>query len=255
MSRERATRRSPPPTRVAVRATTALVACLATIATALASSAQDAIPTVSVGIDTVPSQLIELSKLSDAEPGTGVTRLIFTEKDVAGREYVKSLMSDAGLVIREDAMGNIFGRWVGSEPDLPAVGSGSHADAIPQSGLYDGCLGVIGPIEAIAALKRAGFKPKRSIEALMFTSEEPTRFGISCVGIIIYRGAYFGLYDTSKAAINQYGFWGKFFLGYAVTTVAGLAELKSIILDDLLHRLPPASVPRSMRRSSARARS
>ena len=70
-------------------------------------------------------------------------------------------------------MGNIFGRWVGSEPDLPAVGSGSHADAIPQSGLYDGCLGVIGPIEAIAALKRAGFKPKRSIEALMFTSEEP----------------------------------------------------------------------------------
>ena len=182
MSRERATRRSPPPTRVAVRATTTLVACLATIATALATSAQDAIPTVSVGIDTVPSQLIELSKLSDAEPGTGVTRLIFTEKDVAGREYVKSLMSDAGLVIREDAMGNIFGRWVGSEPDLPAVGSGSHADAIPQSGLYDGCLGVIGPIEAIAALKRAGFKPKRSIEALMFTSEEPTRFGISCVG-------------------------------------------------------------------------
>jgi solute carrier family 25 (adenine nucleotide translocator) protein 4/5/6/31 len=48
-------------------------------------------------------------------------------------------------------------------------------------------------------------------------------FGISCVSIIIYRGAYFGLYDTSKATINKYGFWGKFLLGYAVTTVAGLA--------------------------------
>lgn len=145
-------------------------------------STASAIPMPEVDIDTVPSQLIKLSELSDAEPGTGVTRLIFTDKDVAGRDYVKSLMRDAGLEIREDAMGNIFGRWVGAEPDLPAVGSGSHADAIPQSGLYDGCLGVIGPIEAIASLQRAGFKPKRSIEVLMFTSEEPTRFGISCVG-------------------------------------------------------------------------
>ena len=103
---------------------------------------------------------MKLSEMSDAEPGTGVTRLIFTDQDVAGRNYVKTLMAAAGLVIREDAMGNIFGRWVGSQPDLPAVGSGSHADAIPQSGLYDGCLGVIGPIESIAALKRAGFQPK-----------------------------------------------------------------------------------------------
>ena len=138
MSRERATRRSPPPTRVAVRTTTTLVACLATIATALASSAQDAIPTVSVGIDTVPSQLIELSKLSDAEPGTGVTRLIFTEKDVAGREYVKSLMSDAGLVIREDAMGNIFGRWVGSSPTSPRSGAGRTRTPSPRAGCTTG---------------------------------------------------------------------------------------------------------------------
>ena len=91
-------------------------------------------------------------------------------------------MADAGLEIREDGMGNIFGRWVGSEPHLPAVGSGSHTDAIPQERRYDGTLGVLGPIEAIAALRRAGFTPRRSIEALMFTSEEPTRFGISCVG-------------------------------------------------------------------------
>jgi len=48
-------------------------------------------------------------------------------------------------------------------------------------------------------------------------------FAISCVGIIIYRGAYFGIYDSTRAQIEQYGFWGKFLLGYAVTTVAGLA--------------------------------
>ena len=53
---------------------------------------------------------------------------------------------------------------------------------VTDTGIYDGVLGVVGPIEALAALRRAGFKPKRSLEVLMFTSEEPTRFGISCVG-------------------------------------------------------------------------
>jgi hypothetical protein len=72
------------------------------------------------------------------------------------------------------------------------------SDAIPQSGLYDGCLGVIGPIEAIASLQRAGFKPKRSIEVLMFTSEEPTRFGISCVG-----GGWLPPFTTPFAATKQ----------------------------------------------------
>lgn len=140
------------------------------------------IPTPVVDPATVPAQLVDLAKLSDSELSAGVTRLIFTDSDMAGRAYVRSLMERAGLVVREDAMGNIFGRWVGSQPDLPAVGSGSHIDAIPNSGAYDGTLGVLGPIEAIRALRRAGFKPERSIEVLMFTSEEPTRFGISCVG-------------------------------------------------------------------------
>ena len=152
------------------------------LAFAGAASPEGTIPDVSVDVETLPAQLLELSRLSSAEPSTGVTRLIFTEDDVTARDYVKARMADAGLEIREDAMGNIFGRWVGSEPHLPAVGSGSHTDAIPQSGAYDGTLGVLGPIEAIAALRRAGFTPRRSIEALMFTSEEPTRFGISCVG-------------------------------------------------------------------------
>jgi hypothetical protein len=53
--------------------------------TAAAAAAAAAIPMPVVDIETVPGQLMKLSELSDAEPGTGVTRLIFTEKDVAGR--------------------------------------------------------------------------------------------------------------------------------------------------------------------------
>lgn len=63
-----------------------------------------------------------------------------------------------------------------------AVFTGSHTDAIPLAGAYDGTLGVIGAIAALKALKEAGFKPERPIDALMFTSEEPTRFGLGCIG-------------------------------------------------------------------------
>jgi len=111
-----------------------------------------------------------------------VTRVVFTEADVRGREYVKELCREAGLTIRDDPAGNTFARWEGSDPELAAVGTGSHVDAIPNAGRFDGTVGVLGGLEAIRALRRAGFLPKRSIELLIFTSEEPTRFGIGCLG-------------------------------------------------------------------------
>ena len=60
--------------------------------------------------------------------------------------------------------------------------TGSHCDAIPLAGRYDGTLGVLGGIAAIKGLQEAGFKPQKSIEVLFFTSEEPTRFGLGCIG-------------------------------------------------------------------------
>lgn len=52
------------------------------------------------------------------------------------------------------------------------MATGSHIDAIPNAGKYDGVLGVLGAIEAIRALQAAGFQPKRSIEPIIFTSTE-----------------------------------------------------------------------------------
>lgn len=85
-------------------------------------------------------------------------------------------------------MGNTFFRWVGTEPELPAVATGSHIDAIPHAGMYDGTVGVLGGLEAIRALKRSGLRPRRSIELVLLTSEEPTRFGIGCVGSRLISG-------------------------------------------------------------------
>jgi len=138
-------------------------------------------PQVDLTIDGLVSELMELAKISEAEPPV-VTRVVFSEADMRARTYVKGLCSAAGLRVTEDAIGNTFARWEGSEPELAPIGTGSHIDAIPNAGLYDGCVGVLGGLEAIRVLQKLGFRPRRSIELVIFTSEEPTRFGIGCLG-------------------------------------------------------------------------
>ncbi|OAY55633.1 ureidoglycolate hydrolase [Manihot esculenta] len=156
---------------------------------------------LSVDAQTLQNQIDELSTFSDT-PAPSVTRVLYTEKDVLARRYIKNLLGLSGLSVREDAVGNIFGRWDGSEPELTAVATGSHIDAIPYSGKYDGVVGVLGAIEAINVLKRSGFKPKRSLEVILFTSEEPTRFGISCLGSRLLSGSE-ALAEALKTTVDS----------------------------------------------------
>jgi N-carbamoyl-L-amino-acid hydrolase len=134
-----------------------------------------------IEIDSLIDELKALAQISEAEPPV-VTRIVFSEADLRARAYVKSLCENAWLTVQEDAIGNTFARWHGSEPDLAPIGTGSHIDAIPNAGMFDGTVGVLGGLEAIRSLQRAGFHPRRSIELVVFTSEEPTLFGIGCLG-------------------------------------------------------------------------
>ena len=132
-------------------------------------------------------ELHHLATLTDCPPSdqpdtTAVTRIVFTPRDLEARAYLLSLAHAAGFTTRVDAVGNTFLRWPGTDPSLSAVGTGSHADAIPHAGMYDGTVGVLGGLEAMRSLKESGFIPRRSIETILFTSEEPTRFGIGCLG-------------------------------------------------------------------------
>jgi ureidoglycolate amidohydrolase len=140
------------------------------------------------------NELQRLATFSDA-PAPAVTRIVFSETDLRARAYVKSLCAAANLEIREDAVGNTFARWPGTEVGqrhaLPAgaIGTGSHMDALPHAGRYDGTVGVLGGLEAIRALQRSGFRPRRPIELLILTAEEPTRFGVGCLGSRLLAGA------------------------------------------------------------------
>jgi ureidoglycolate amidohydrolase len=133
------------------------------------------------------SEIEALAAFSDAEP-PAVTRVVFTPTDRKARAWMKARCEEARLTVREDAIGNTFARWAGSNEDASSVGTGSHIDAIPNAGKYDGVVGVLGGLEAIRALQRTGFRPKHSIELLIFISEEPTRFGIGCLGSRLLSG-------------------------------------------------------------------
>src|SRR5262252_7720636 len=136
---------------------------------------------IAIDRDRLSRELEALAAISSVAAPT-VTRVVFTDADLRARAFVKRLCREARLEIREDAVVNTFARWTGEQPDLPSVGTGSHIDAIPNAGRYDGTVGVLGGLEAIRALLRAGFRPRHSIELIVFTSEEPTRFGIGCLG-------------------------------------------------------------------------
>ncbi len=132
-------------------------------------------------------EIEELARISDSDYPS-VTRVLFTEADLRARAWLMARMDDAGLAVRVDAAGNVFARWQGDDPDAPPVATGSHIDAIPDAGRFDGVVGVLGGLEAIRALQADGARPRRSVELISFTAEEPTRFGLGCLGSRILAG-------------------------------------------------------------------
>jgi hydantoinase/carbamoylase family amidase len=126
-------------------------------------------------------QIEELAAFNDDPAAGGITREVYTPTYARALEWVAQRMRDAGLQTRLDAFGNLWGRWTGGEPDAPRVVTGSHVDTTLNAGKYDGVVGVLGAIDAVARLRADGFVPRRGIEVIAFAGEEP-RFGTGCIG-------------------------------------------------------------------------
>jgi N-carbamoyl-L-amino-acid hydrolase len=114
-------------------------------------------------------------------PEGGVSRVGFTEADLAGRAYVMGLMREAGLEVRIDPAGNIFGRRAGSA-SLPVLLFGSHIDSVPHGGNFDGDVGSLGAIEVIQALNEQKLETRHPLEVVIWTNEEGGRFYSGLVG-------------------------------------------------------------------------
>ncbi|HXB70203.1 MAG TPA: Zn-dependent hydrolase [Candidatus Acidoferrales bacterium] len=102
----------------------------------------------------------------------GVSRVAYSEADVAGRRYVMGLMEGAGMKPGIDAAGNIFARRNGSDSTLAPVLFGSHIDSVPSGGNFDGDLGSLAAIEVIQTLSEAGIATRRPLEVVVWCNEE-----------------------------------------------------------------------------------
>jgi N-carbamoyl-L-amino-acid hydrolase len=127
----------------------------------------------------------ELSVFGRPASGTfadGVTRIGFSDADVAGRAYVTKVMRSAGLDPRIDAAGNIWARRAGSDTGLPAVLFGSHIDSVPNGGNFDGDLGSLAAIEVIQTLNERNIVTRRPLEVVVWTNEEGVAYGVGLFG-------------------------------------------------------------------------
>ena len=136
---------------------------------------------MSAATPSLHTRIDQLARLQSEVLGAGITREVYTPVYSEATALVADWMQKAGLETRLDAAGNLFGRWSGSDPQLPAVWTGSHFDTTLNAGAYDGVLGVLGAVAAAEQLRAAGFVPRRTIEVIGFAGEEP-RFGAGCIG-------------------------------------------------------------------------
>jgi N-carbamoyl-L-amino-acid hydrolase len=120
----------------------------------------------------------------------GVSRVAYSDADVKGREYVMGLMRAAGLEVRIDPAGNIFGRRAGGDPSLKPILFGSHIDSVPSGGNFDGDLGSLSALGAIEALDAAGVKTKHPLEMVIWSAEEGVAFGRGLAGSRIVAGDF-----------------------------------------------------------------
>jgi N-carbamoyl-L-amino-acid hydrolase len=118
-----------------------------------------------------------------------LVRLAASDADKAGRDALVGWLRDAGLEVRVDRIGNVFGLWrAGPDPHAAPVMIGSHIDTVIDAGIYDGCTGVLAGLEAIQALMEAGFAPARPLAVVAFTNEEGVRYAPDMLGSLVAAG-------------------------------------------------------------------
>ncbi|PLC48908.1 Zn-dependent hydrolase [Pollutimonas subterranea] len=115
-------------------------------------------------------------------PGQPWTRRAFSDLFLQGRAWLRAEFEAAGLTVHLDAAGNLVGRREGRNPGAKPIVTGSHCDTVMSGGRFDGIIGVLAGIEVAHALHEQGITLEHPFEVIDFLSEEPSDYGISCVG-------------------------------------------------------------------------
>ncbi len=137
----------------------------------------------------------------------GYRRFAWTRIDHDLRAWFDAAAADAGLEVVVDRNGNQWAWW-GDPDQTPGVASGSHLDSVPDGGAFDGPLGVVSALAAVAELRAGGFRPARPIGVVNFVDEEGARFGVACGGSRLLTGALaadraLGLHDGDGVTLAE----------------------------------------------------
>ena len=138
-----------------------------------------------------------LAEITD--PEHPYTRRSFSPLFLQGRAWLAKRFADAGLAVRIDTAGNLIGRLDGADPSLGLIAIGSHSDTVPSGGRFDGIAGLATGLEVVRSL--AGMRLGHAIEVIDFLAEEPSEYGLSCVGS---RGMV-GALDASMLDLTEPG--------------------------------------------------
>lgn len=130
--------------------------------------------------DRLWADVMALAEITD--PQRPYTRRSFTALFLEGRAWLAERFAEAGLAIRIDAAGNLIGRIEGANPALGVIAIGSHSDTVPSGGRFDGVAGVATGLEIVRAFRDSGIRTEHGIEIIDFLAEEPSEYGLSCVG-------------------------------------------------------------------------
>jgi N-carbamoyl-L-amino-acid hydrolase len=118
----------------------------------------------------------------------GVSRVAYSEADIAGRAWLMDEMRGIGLVARIDPAGNIFALRNGADPERRPILFGSHIDTVPHGGNFDGPLGSLAALEVMHAFEAAGVRTRHPLEMVVWAHEEGFAFTRGLAGSRIVAG-------------------------------------------------------------------
>ena len=162
-------------------------------------------PRVGAGLkidaDRLWQSLMDLAQIG-ATPLGGVRRITLTDLDRQGRDRVVGWFEAAGLDVRVDPIGNIFGRRAGRDPQRPPIVAGSHIDTQPSGGKFDGNYGVLAGLEVVRTLNDHGVQTDAPIEVAVWTNEEGTRYTPVMMGSGVFAGVFPLEYALARTDID-----------------------------------------------------
>ncbi len=142
-------------------------------------------PVATSRLESVAASLEQLAEFGRGADG-GVSRFAWSSELLQAYDWVADRLRELGLTVDTDAAGNLLARW--DEGSGRPVLVGSHLDTVPSGGRFDGALGVVAAVHAVALLQEEGFQPRRPLWIAAFMDEEGARFDAALFGSRAFAG-------------------------------------------------------------------